>query len=184
MYVLSSFVPFHLQNGVLSDTLVVKNYGAQKIYCVKQSVACVDSGVEDSSNSVKMRTSIASVQDQITAMSADFDDARARLSRLNHRRGLLERRELFRSRLSSLKAQVDMMRADRSRNKRKHSVTSLTAEQLNGYVGQYQDEYRKRKRIGVELLHYVSEACNSSKDEIMDELGLETDDNFPPQRGA
>jgi septal ring factor EnvC (AmiA/AmiB activator) len=166
--------------------LVVKNYGAQKIYCPRQETESEPTsvgGVE--SDLSKVRESTAITLTRISQTSAEIDQIQSHIARHTQHRGVFELRNRLQDQLRSLRDQINTINTSRSRNpnKTKQPRSNVSGDDLQRYLDESQEQSKRRKRMGLDLLHYVSEACGCSRADIIDELGLETDDNCP-HRGS
>lgn len=153
-----------------SGVLVVKSFGAQKIYCVKQDTSLV-SGVESGSSDA-LKSQLNESNCALIAVKAQLESINAQLFQFDQYAAACTRKSAFEKKLKSLREQVANIES--SRSDVPAVTSSSSADELLAKIECMQRELSKRKRIATEMISVISEQCGMTRAEVTEDLGLET----------
>ena len=172
----------------MSGILFAKNYGAQRIYCVKQG------GRED--DSVKVKESEAeNISAELESLKSSIDSESESLEIIRKKVSLQQQMRLFSEKESQLLGTLRVMHKQIScleSNNSQQGAFADMGDELRATFDRVSQEFARRKRIANDLLGFLSETADMSRRDLIDELGLESvpstvhtpQSNFSPSRGC
>uniref|UniRef100_A0A1B6LMQ1 Homologous-pairing protein 2 homolog n=1 Tax=Graphocephala atropunctata TaxID=36148 RepID=A0A1B6LMQ1_9HEMI len=164
-----------LDDLVSQGRICEKPYGKQKIYCVKQpdDDGSGDSQLKDlESQTVTVTENYRNIEQQVKEAESTLRELLAAPTTLEAKEQLAElesKTETLQAKLNKLSQNTVLVsHEERDRIKAEH-------EKLN-------KEYKKRKRVCLDVINAIMEGYPKSKKLLMEEVGIETDEDvkMPP----
>ncbi len=150
--------------------LFAKTYGAQKIYCVRQTDSESKEDVMDKEAVEATKREYDELVSVIANETASLESLRRKASLgIQHRQ--LQEKELFLlDKIKSMHKQIALLEASHS----SQGAFSQMGDELRLTFDKMSLEFTKRRRLANELLGYLTEAADISRRDLVEELGLET----------
>ena len=153
----------------------MKPFGAQKIYCFKQGLLTNGDGSANSSSVDELKAKLQCIQTELSKTNTELESITAKLNMYTQHKSAVTRQSQFISRLNDLHRQINSIESTRTIS----DVPLLeSGDDLQRSLEQAITQLSVRKRIGNDLIGYVSESCSISRREVIDDLGLELDDEL------
>ncbi|XP_017774535.1 PREDICTED: homologous-pairing protein 2 homolog [Nicrophorus vespilloides] len=150
--------------------VMVKAYGKQNIYCIVQSDATSD-----------MPEQVRRLNRQINEMTAELekggDQLKLTMTELNRLQGTKSLGEV-RCEYKELTAQIEALKEKLSQYDDGNAET-VSDEERNAVLQEREKiikEYKKRKRLCMDIVDAIMEGYPKTKKQLMEEVGIETDE--------
>ena len=159
-----------MQNGVTSGHLFAKSYGAQKIYCIIQVLDTNLASTESKSDTEKVARELESLASTINSESESLDNLRKRISLQQQSRANADKESQLVEKLRVMHKQISLMES----NYAEQGPFADVGDELRATFDRISQELTRRKRIANELLGFLSETSETSRRDLIEELGLES----------
>jgi len=158
----------------VSGILVAKQYGAQRIFCLKQTTSDSNGSFQQSTVEISLlhlQAKLESVTVELEKAILDLDDMKIRHALIHQHESLTKRERELKEKLQDLHRQVHALESARcpSTPSTVFEDSSELERKLCGIAG----EVTKRKRIANDMIGFISEISGTSRRDIIDDLGLE-----------
>lgn len=160
------------------DKLVAQNKAKQKTYG-KQNIFCV---AQDDTNPKETEKYLKSLNQEIEAASAELKTVENQLRIRTSELKSLVIAMTFEEAQSKLKALTEEVANLRSRleevtQTKKQSISEAEGRKIDSEHEKLLKEYRNRKGMCMEMLNTILEAYPKTKKHLLEEIGVETDDD-------
>uniref|UniRef100_A0A1B6JQP9 Homologous-pairing protein 2 homolog n=1 Tax=Homalodisca liturata TaxID=320908 RepID=A0A1B6JQP9_9HEMI len=164
-----------LDDLVAQGSICEKIYGKQKIYCVKQP----DNNATGDSELKDLESKTDTVTENYKNVEQQVKEAESSLRELLAAPTTLEAKE----QLAELEKKVETLMAKLA--KLSQNTVLVSAEERNRIKIDHErlvKEYKKRKRLCMDVINAIMEGYPKSKKALMEEVGIETDEEvkMPP----
>lgn len=160
-----------LDQLVKEKKIVMKLNGKQKIYCAMQP----DSAAEDQKEIqlideelLKINETLRNVELKYKQSELEVKALQGTLSTEEVERQVAEKKEI----VAALKLQLDQLAQNTG-----NVVSEKDKHQVKKDYENITKEYRKRKRMCVDILDSILENCPNTKKALFEEIGVETDES-------
>lgn len=160
-----------LDQLVKENKIVMKLNGKQKIYCAIQS----DSAIEDLKEIQLIDEELLKINETLHNVELQYKQSEVEVKALQgtHSTEEVERQVAEkRKNVIELKIKLDQLSQNTA-----HIVLEKDKQQVKKDYEQITKEYRKRKRMCMDILDSILENCPKSKKALFEEIGVETDEN-------
>jgi len=152
-----------------SKKILEKTYGKQKVYCIIQEESTGNLAEElqqIESRLVEASDSLRKVEVELKASEALLKELESQPTTDKAEKEVQEREE----KVNSYKERLDQLRLSRVK------VSKEDVEKVEKERDKALKEYRKRKRICMEIVDSILEGYPKSKKNLLEEVGIETDE--------
>lgn len=164
-----------LDSLVRRGKIIEKVYGKQKIYCIAQE----DEGPEHAELGRKLDMDCARLREELTQRQQQIRSLEASLATLSSQMTVGEARE----EIEKLEEEIQCMEKEweeaQGQASSSHETTTgdrLDKDTLEKKYNLYLAAYRKRKRICTEMIEHIMEGYPKSKQQLLEDIGVETDE--------
>lgn len=161
-----------IENLVEENKVLEKSYGKQKVYCVKQ---------EDGADPINMEIELTELDSKIVDLTENIKTAEQEL-KVNE--GLLKDLQNQPTTEAALKEKEELESCVNkleekfeSLSKSKVQISDKERESIKNENEKYMREYRKRKRICMDIVNSILENYPKTKKALLEEVGIETDED-------
>ena len=156
-------------------------YGAQKIYCVKQDTAPKSAGMKQE-DSCDYQNEYDELVSAVMTESDTLETLRRKISLTTQYKILTDKEESLLEKIRSMHKQISILEES---NKSDDSPFAEMGDELRATFDQVSQEFSKRKRLANDLLGFVCETADMSRQNLIEELGLESVQTvLSPSRGC
>nr|XP_029713508.1 homologous-pairing protein 2 homolog [Aedes albopictus] len=165
-----------LDSLVRRGKIIEKVYGKQRIYCIAQE----DEGPEHAELGRKLDVDCARLREELTQRQQQIRSLEASLATASSQMTVgeaLEEIETLEGEIRRVERELEEEQVQAST-----SHAAVTAEQpmdkdaLEKKYNLYLSAYRKRKRICTEMIEHIMEGYPKSKQHLLEDIGVETDE--------
>ena len=154
---------------MISGKLVVKEFGAQKIYCAKQEKT--SSSADDSA---QLKTDLGELRDTIGVKRASLEETSRALGVYKSYERNLSSRDSIGECIDQLSAQIANLRLSRSDDSQSSAHKSPSSvDMLETEMTKVRSEMEKRRRISLRMIGEISEQMGMSRSALIEDLGLD-----------
>lgn len=149
-----------------------KEYGKQRIYCVAQED--VTNSTEMEENLRKMDQEINELTENLKAVTEKLQQNSSELKSLQSKMTLEEARaekHKLKEEISTLTTKIDSLQ-----NNSKPSISNEEKNKINAEHEKFLKEYRKRKRICMDIINAILDGYPKTKKHLFEDIGIETDE--------
>lgn len=148
--------------------LVVKEFGAQKIYCAKQGQL---SGKADDSS--RLKSKLEKLRDSLASSRASYEETSRALGVYKSYERNLSSRNSISECIHKLSTQICSLKAKHSASTHSPEIDLLSADELEADMTKVRSELEKRRRICLRMITEISEQMGMSRSTLIEDLGLE-----------
>jgi hypothetical protein len=160
--------------------LVVKSFGAQKIYCIKQEPT-----VSNDDESAALKVKLDGLRYQVSVLRSTNDDLLRGLSTIRSFTQAQKSKQDMVQLIDDLKNQISTLKAARSAHPGDKIVDpGLSGDALETEQRLVDSELEKRRRITMRMIGEICEQMNLSKSDLVGDLGLDMCESTFVVRGS
>ncbi|KAM7532465.1 hypothetical protein Aperf_G00000132784 [Anoplocephala perfoliata] len=154
---------------VLEDALVEKSYGKQKVFVVPQDkLPCADD-----SDLKAMDREIAAISGKVQQLKDQIKSAESELKSVESSLSLEEAMKMN----ADIEAQIEEIRVKIAECGTEEPVTPEEFEKAETEQKSAVIEWRKRKRMAMDIVDGIAESYPKSRKQLMEDIGIETDED-------
>ena len=160
--------------------LVVKSFGAQKIYCIKQEPT-----VSNDHETEALKLNLDGLRSQIAGLRSTNDDLPRGLSTIrSFTKAQKSKQDMLQS-IEDLKNQISALKSARATNCEGGTADpGLSGDALEAEQRLVESELEKRRRITMRMIGEICEQMNMSKSDLVGDLGLDMCESTHAVRGS
>ncbi|XP_058835503.1 homologous-pairing protein 2 homolog [Topomyia yanbarensis] len=159
--------------------IIEKVYGKQKIYCIAQQSSNPVGGRELDEIIRQLDSSCSQVREDLTEKQKQIRAAEGELLELSSKLSVedaLREIESLEESIQCYQSQLEEHETDGDGQEAFSSAGELSKDALAEKYNRYLMAYRKRKRICTEMIDSIMESYPKSKQHLLDDIGVETDE--------
>lgn len=153
------------------EKILEKTYGKQKVYCIIQEPETPSSQYDDIQN---MDRQIEKFQETLTSTESKIKACESELKMLNSSlttEQAIEEKQKLTKNVERLKSKLDDLRQNSVK------ISPETKAKIEKAYEMNMKEYRKRKRICMDILNGILENYPKKKKDLFEDIGIETDED-------
>eukprot|EP00033_Pygsuia_biforma_P003494 GCRY01003824.1.p1 GENE.GCRY01003824.1~~GCRY01003824.1.p1 ORF type:complete len:211 (+),score=39.84 GCRY01003824.1:93-725(+) len=158
-----------LEELTSQGTLIMKEWGKNKIFCIKQDEfpKVSDEELQELDDQLKELT------ESNTSLTAELKAISVEVSTAQNKMTLDEICDTIRTLKAEIAQQNKMLKTD----EKQESISKEDRDKLENQLNEYKKQWRKRRRICNEITDMLCEGMGKRRKELHEELGLEDDES-------